>query len=105
MFIYEQKCSTMSIENCRNPVLKQYMVDEGLSEIKINYHIDMKCADGSIVIGWLASQTDMLSDDWVIVGEYDHCVDKVTCNCGEDCCNKPEEPEIEESENEEPDGE
>lgn len=27
-------------------------------------HIDMRAADGSMVIGWLASQTDMLADDW-----------------------------------------
>lgn len=33
----------------------------------INSHIDMKAADGSVVIGWLASQTDMLSEDWIIV--------------------------------------
>lgn len=30
-------------------------------------HIDMRAADGSMVIGWLASQTDMLADDWMIV--------------------------------------
>lgn len=29
--------------------------------------INMKTADGSILMGWLASQTDMLSDDWVIL--------------------------------------
>jgi hypothetical protein len=46
----------------RNEVLKNI---EG--DIKINAHIDMKSADGSIVIGWLASQTDMLSNDWAIV--------------------------------------
>ena len=30
-------------------------------------HIDMRAADGSMVIGWLASQTDMLAEDWVEV--------------------------------------
>ena len=30
-------------------------------------YICMKAADGSIVNGWLASQTDMLADDWVLV--------------------------------------
>ncbi|MDE7133615.1 MAG: DUF2829 domain-containing protein [Lachnospiraceae bacterium] len=30
-------------------------------------HIDMKSADGTVVIGWLASQTDMLAEDWEIV--------------------------------------
>lgn len=30
-------------------------------------HIDMKAADGSLVIGWLASQTDVLASDWGVV--------------------------------------
>ena len=30
-------------------------------------YITMKAADGSIVMGWLASQTDMLATDWVLV--------------------------------------
>ena len=29
--------------------------------------ICMKTAQNTLVVGWLASQTDMLSDDWVIV--------------------------------------
>jgi hypothetical protein len=33
-------------------------------EIKLLPHIDMKAADGSMVIGWLASQTDLLAEDW-----------------------------------------
>lgn len=39
----------------------------GLDQLIINDHIDMKTADGSITIGWTASQVDMLSDDWFIV--------------------------------------
>lgn len=35
--------------------------------IELTAHIDMRAADGSMVIGWLASQTDMLADDWLIV--------------------------------------
>lgn len=36
---------------------------------EINYcpHIDMKTVDGKIV-PWVASQTDVLADDWEIVG-------------------------------------
>lgn len=30
-------------------------------------HICMKDAEGKCVVGWLASQTDMLAEDWVIV--------------------------------------
>ncbi len=32
--------------------------------IRIGSHIDMRAADGSLVIGLLASQTDMLATDW-----------------------------------------
>lgn len=39
--------------------------------IHINAHIDMKATDDSIVVGWLASQIDMLADDWCIVKEAD----------------------------------
>lgn len=35
--------------------------------VKVMPYITMKAADGSIVMGWLASQTDMLADDWAIV--------------------------------------
>ncbi len=35
--------------------------------IEIGAHIDMKAADGSLVIGWLASQTDMLAEDWMVL--------------------------------------
>ena len=42
-------------------------VDEGAEEMKILPHIDMRNADGDIVVGWLASQTDMLADDWGVV--------------------------------------
>lgn len=30
-------------------------------------NINMKSASGSTVTGWLASQTDMLSEDWVVL--------------------------------------
>ena len=30
-------------------------------------YVTMKAADGSIVMGWLASQTDMFATDWVVV--------------------------------------
>lgn len=36
------------------------------AEIEILPHLDMRAADGSLVIGWLASQTDMLADDWEV---------------------------------------
>lgn len=35
--------------------------------VKVLPYITMKTADGAIVMGWLASQTDILSEDWMIV--------------------------------------
>ena len=35
--------------------------------VKVMPYVTMKTADGSIVMGWLASQTDMLAEDWEIV--------------------------------------
>lgn len=35
--------------------------------IEINPHIDMKTATGEMQPGWLASQTDMLAEDWEVV--------------------------------------
>lgn len=37
---------------------------DGSSTINFTSYLCMKAADGSIVNGWLASQTDMLSNDW-----------------------------------------
>lgn len=35
--------------------------------VTLGSHIDMKDATGVYVSGWLASQTDMLANDWYIV--------------------------------------
>lgn len=43
--------------------------EKGLGTIKFTPYLCMKAADGSVVNGWLASQTDMLSSDWCIL-EY-----------------------------------
>jgi len=66
MFLAIQKGSVINSEQARGGVAK-YLADDGQDKIKIGDHIDMKAADGSVVVGWLASQTDMLSEDWEIV--------------------------------------
>lgn len=35
--------------------------------IKFTAYLCLKAADGTIVNGWLASQTDILSEDWLIL--------------------------------------
>lgn len=42
-------------------------VPSGGEHVFLLPHIDMRAADGRMVVGWLASQTDMLAEDWVIV--------------------------------------
>jgi hypothetical protein len=61
MFVFLVPGSTFTVN--RPPLLGIY--PEGTV---INYqpHIDMRTADGTIV-PWLASQTDLLAEDWVLV--------------------------------------
>ncbi len=61
MFIFLVPGSTFIVN--RPPLLGIY--PEG-TEINYCPHIDMKTADGKIV-PWLASQTDVLADDWTLV--------------------------------------
>lgn len=39
----------------------------GLKEVDINPHIDMYTANGTMQPGWLASQSDLLAEDWEII--------------------------------------
>ncbi len=61
MFLYLVNGSTFKVN--RPPLLGIY--PEG-TEIKYLPHIDMKTADGSCV-PWLASQTDLLAEDWCVL--------------------------------------
>lgn len=59
--------STFKADNARSGAALHVANAEQVSEITVLPHIDMRAADGSLVIGWLASQTDMLAKDWEIV--------------------------------------
>jgi hypothetical protein len=68
MFVYLVNGATVPIENLRGNCAKAVEFAKiPHPSLNICGHIDMKSADGSIVVGWLASQTDMLADDWTIV--------------------------------------
>lgn len=65
MFIYLVKGTTLDVrEMLRNEADEHIPNLEG--EVSINGHIDMFSANEDIVVGWLASQTDMLAEDWEI---------------------------------------
>ena len=46
--------------------VRDVAVENGGKVVILPYLI-MKTVDNKIVMGWLASQTDMLSDDWFVV--------------------------------------
>ena len=54
-----------------SPISKEFLESCGLEEMEILPHIDMWTVNSAgrqaYLAGWLASQTDMLSEDWKIV--------------------------------------
>lgn len=75
MFIYLTKGRDVPVEDWRGEVpsviKEDVMDDDGVvitkHVVRLTDHFDMKAADGTIVCGWLASQTDMFAEDWVEV--------------------------------------
>jgi hypothetical protein len=67
MYLWLMSCATVNAEWCKEPHLKELAEANG-GTVECLGTIRMKTADGKVLTGWLASQTDMLSDDWVIVG-------------------------------------
>ena len=63
MFLFLVQGSTFNVN--RPPLLGIY--PEG-TEVKYHAHIDMKTAQGDVV-PWVASQTDLLADDWYEIEE------------------------------------
>lgn len=66
MFLYFVRGTLVDKEFLRNEASLMPICDN-TDVAHFNAHIDMKTADGSVCIGWLASQTDMLAEDWVVV--------------------------------------
>lgn len=46
---------------------KQNPGEQGLTPVKFTAYLCLKSADNTIVNGWLASQSDMLAEDWLIL--------------------------------------
>lgn len=66
MYLSVQDGSVINSDKARGGVAKS-LADSGVEEIIILPHIGMKNANGEVVVGWLASQEDMLSEDWMII--------------------------------------
>lgn len=81
MFVFLRPEDKLSPEMVVNKVkslpksLKDWIYNNGpliplanrTDDINFTAYFCMKAADGSIVNGWLASQTDMLAEDWTII--------------------------------------
>lgn len=50
-----------------SPALRMHAQLAASKSLDVAASIVMKTADGSIVFGWLASQTDLLAEDWEVL--------------------------------------
>ncbi len=70
MFLWLKPATTIKAEWCHDPELKKIVEDNG-GEIAalgtISMYTTNSSGEKSILTGWLASQSDMLLEDWVIV--------------------------------------
>lgn len=66
MFLWLKPSTMVKSEWCHDPKLKA-IADKNGGEIEALGTICMKTADDKILSGWLASQTDVLSEDWGLV--------------------------------------
>lgn len=70
MFLWLKPATTVKSEWCKDPLLKS-LADENGGEIPALCTICMYTHDSTgrkaVLTGWLASQSDMLSEDWEIV--------------------------------------
>lgn len=63
MFLWLKPAVKVKAEWCKDPILK-YLAEAHGGEISALGTICMFTAQQEILTGWLASQTDILSDDW-----------------------------------------
>ena len=66
MYLWLKPATVIKSEWCKDPILKE-IVDANNGETEALGTICMRTADNKILTGWLASQTDILSEDWIIV--------------------------------------
>lgn len=70
MYLYLVNGKMVDKENLVNEASFHLPNDEGAMHgtnvAEFLPHIDMRTANGDICVGWLASQTDMLAEDWIV---------------------------------------
>lgn len=66
MFLWLKPSAVVKAQWCKDPILKD-IADQNGGEVDALGTICMKTADNKVLAGWLASQTDMLSEDWKVI--------------------------------------
>lgn len=69
MFVFYIQPVSISLDE-EEPVIQNYyreLINKGTDSVYFTGYFCMKDANDNIISGWLASQTDMLADDWYIV--------------------------------------
>lgn len=67
MFLFLLPAGTIPKSAIHDPALKKVLEDNGKDSFDALGSIRMKTADDKILTGWLASQTDILEEDWGIL--------------------------------------
>ncbi|MBI5683592.1 MAG: DUF2829 domain-containing protein [Verrucomicrobia bacterium] len=68
MYLWLLPAAQVKAEWCREPHLKEVAEANG-GQIECLGSIRMMTADKKVLTGWLASQTDILAEDWEIIVE------------------------------------
>lgn len=73
MYVYMTKGRLLPSDEwvARMPSQELTEVEKEKGYVNIMPHLDMKSAQDTRIIGWSASQTDMLAFDWYVVDEED----------------------------------
>ena len=66
MYLWLLPAANVKAEWCKEEHLKALAEQNG-GEFECLASIRMKTADNKVLTGWLASQTDMLAEDWAVV--------------------------------------
>lgn len=68
MFLVKAGGYTVPLDKLREGThfTNEFLEAEGCTELNIVPHIDMWSAQKTYITGWLASQTDLMADDWQI---------------------------------------
>ena len=67
MYLWLLPAAEVKKEWCRDERLIEVMANFGENVVQCLGSIRMLTADKKVLTGWLASQTDMLAEDWVVV--------------------------------------